>query len=411
MMTQEVPHAASDMQIPLDGVRVLDFTAVMSGPFCTVMLADMGADVVKVEPPRGDDTRQVVRYPGRGAQDEDYFYVNNRSKKSISLNLKNPSARAVVHELAKQADVVVENYAPGTAARLGIGWDDLHPLNDKLVYCSISGFGQDGPYRDRLALDPIVQGYAGMMSITGQPGGPPTLTGGSITDTISGMTAAFAIVSALYAVRQDGRGRYIDLSMQAAAMAAISARMGEYLQAGRVPARAGNRSTIRIPANAYVCSDSRYVQLLVLHDRHWPALCRALGREDWLENTQWHQVAGRKADQDHMHQMVANEMKKRPAKVWLERMVAERLPAAPINDYSDAANDPQVVYRGLIRTLDHPVSGPIRVVGPGWKMTGPESEMRPPPRLNQHMDEVFKSWLGWNEGQITAVKKAIGTHG
>lgn len=410
MTTQGATDAAIDMHTPLDGVRVLDFTAVIAGPFCTVMLADMGADVVKVEPPRGDDTRNAVRYPGRGVEDEDYFYVNNRSKKSLSLDLKQPAERAVVHELAKQAHVVVENYAPGTAARLGIGWDDLHPLNDKLVYCSISGFGQDGPYRDRLALDPTVQGYAGMMSITGQTDGPPTLTGGSITDTMSGMTAAYAIVSALYAASKDGRGRYIDLSMQAAAMSAVSARMGEYLQAGRVPARGGNRSTIRIPANAYLCSDKRYVQLHVLNDRHWPAFCRALGREDWLQNQQWHQVAGRQADRDQIDQMVADEMKKRPAQVWLQRLIAERLPAAPINDFSDAAHDPQVVHRGLIRTLDHPLSGPIRVVGPGWKMSGPVPEMRPPPLLNQHMDEVLQCWLGWDAGQITAFKKASGKH-
>jgi len=268
---------AETLPPPLAGVRVLDFTAVVSGPFCTVLLADMGAEVVKVEPPLGENTRHAVRYPGRGEQDEDYFYVNNRSKKSLALDLKNPTARKLIHEMARKADIVVENFAPGTAARLGIAWDDLHPLNEKLVYCSVSGFGQDGPYRDRLALDPIVQGYSGIMSITGQADGPPTLTGASVTDAISGVTAAYAIAAALCATRQDGKGRYVDLSMQCAAMSAVSARMGEYLQAGQAPTRRGNRSNIRIPANTYQCSDGKFIQLMVLNDRHWPALCKSLG--------------------------------------------------------------------------------------------------------------------------------------
>jgi formyl-CoA transferase len=393
---------------PLAGVRVLDFTAVVSGPYCTVLLADMGAEVVKVEPPIGENTRHAVRYPGRGENDEDYFYVNNRSKKSLALDLKNPACRDVIHALARKADIVVENFAPGTAARLGIAWDDLHALNERLVYCSISGFGQDGPYRDRLALDPIVQGYSGIMSITGQADGPPTLTGASITDAISGVTAAYAIASALCATRLDGKGRYIDLSMQCAAMSAVSARMGEYLQGDATPTRRGNRSNIRIPANTYKCSDGKFIQLMVLSDRHWPALCKSLGQDAWLENEKWHKVTGRYEDQDQIHDMVADVIAARPADYWLARMVKNRLPNAPINDYEDAANDEQVVFRELIRTLDHPKSGAVRVVGPGWKINGTETKMQPPPLLNQHMDEVFADWLGWDQEQIMAYNEKVG---
>ena len=161
----------------------------------------------------GENTRHAVRYPGRAEHDEDYFYVNNRSKKSIALDLKNPKAQELI-QMTVKADIIVENFAPGTAGRLGISWDDLFPLNERLVYCSVSGFGQDGPYRDRLALDPIVQGSSGIMSITGQADGPPTLTGASVTDAISGVTAAYAIAAALCATRQDGKGRYIDLNVQ-----------------------------------------------------------------------------------------------------------------------------------------------------------------------------------------------------
>ncbi len=396
---------------PLAGVRVLDFTAVVSGPFCTVLLADMGAEIVKVEPPLGENTRHAVRYPGRAEQDEDYFYVNNRSKKSIALDLKNPKAQELIHKMTVKADIIVENFAPGTAGRLGISWDDLFPLNERLVYCSVSGFGQDGPYRDRLALDPIVQGYSGIMSITGQADGPPTLTGASVTDAISGVTAAYAIAAALCATRQDGKGRYIDLSMQCAAMSAISARMGEYLQAGQAPTRRGNRSNLRIPANTYQCSDGKFIQLMVLNDRHWPALCKSLGCEEWLENKKWYEVNGRYEDQDQIHCMVAARVATQTADYWLPRMVANRLPNAPINDYEDAANDPQVAHRELIRTLDHPKSGPVRVVGPGWKIKDTETEMRPPPLLNQHMYEVLEDWLGWNEGQINEFRKEVGQDG
>jgi crotonobetainyl-CoA:carnitine CoA-transferase CaiB-like acyl-CoA transferase len=410
-MTEKAAGEAADeekLRSPLDGIRVLDFTAVVSGPFCTAMLADMGAEVVKVEPPQGENTRHAVRYPGRGAEHEDYFFVNNRSKKGIALDLKNPAARDAVHALAAKADIVVENFAPGTAARLGIAWDDLHPLNDSLVYCSISGFGQDGPYRDRLALDPICQGYSGIMSITGEADGPPTLTGASITDTVSGSAAAFAIVSALFAARADGKGRYIDLSMQCAAMSAISARMGEYLQAGRTPRRIGNRSFIRIPANSYRCSDGKYIQVMVLTDKHWPLLCRSLGREDWLENEKWLKVAGRHEDQDEIHDRVADIIATMPADHWLTRMNAERLPNAPINDYKDAAEDVQVAHRGLIRTLEHPRAGPIRVVGPGWRISGTETPMAPPPLLNQHMDEVLADWLGWDAAAVEHFRKEVG---
>ncbi|MBL23209.1 MAG: hypothetical protein CMM48_04850 [Rhodospirillaceae bacterium] len=410
-MTENTSAASADQEElspPLAGVKILDFTAVVSGPFATVLLADMGADVVKIEPPAGENTRHAVRYPGRAQHDEDYFYVNNRSKRSVALDLKNPAAQETVRELAKQADVVVENFAPGVMARLGASWEDLHPLNEKLVYCSISGFGQDGPYRDRLALDPIVQGYSGIMSITGQADGPPTLTSASITDAISGVTAAYTIASALCAARTDGKGRHIDLSMQCSAMSAIGARMGEYLQAGVIPRRIGNRSFLRIPANTYECSDGKYVQLMVLHDGHWPGLCKSLDREEWLDNEKWLKVDGRYEDQDQIHDMVAEVIATKPADHWLPRMVENRLPNAPVNNYEDAANDRQVAHRELIRTLEHPASGDIRVVGPGWKIDNTETKMFAPPMLNQHMDEVFADWLDWDDERIAEFREKVG---
>jgi formyl-CoA transferase/CoA:oxalate CoA-transferase len=236
---------------PLKGIRVLDLTRVIAGPFCTMMLADMGADVVKLEEPeRGDELRWVGRYPGRADHDEDYFNASNRSKRGIALNLKSDDDRAIAQQLADKADVVVENFSPGVAARLGLGWDELSARNRKMIYCSISGFGQTGPYRNRLALDPIIQAASGVMSVTGQPGQDPMQVGAPIADVAAGMFAAYAIAVSLHSRAANGEGRYIDVSMLEAMVAVLGPRMGEALQAHRSPGRFGNQNPIRVPADA-----------------------------------------------------------------------------------------------------------------------------------------------------------------
>lgn len=387
---------------PLGRFRVLDLTQVLSGPHCTQMLADLGADIVKVERPKyGDDLRNTLAYKGR-EKHQDYFYANNRTKRSIALDLKSPRDREVAHALAKEADIVVENFAPGTAARLEMAWDDLKVLNPKLVYCSISGFGQSGPARDRLALDPVIQAIAGVMSVTGAPGTPPMQIGAPLADVMAGMYAAYAIVGALHGVRNDGEGRYIDISMQETMLAALGPRMGETLQAGRLPERHGNGNPLRVPAESYRTADDRYITIICMSDRFWPPVCRAIGRDDLIDDPRYTRMSDRVADRATIDTMLSEAFAQRTVEEWMPVLEAERVPFARVNDYAEALSDPQVVHRQLLQEFDHPISGPIRVVGPPWQMTGDPVHAQPPPLLGEHTDEVLTEWLGWSAEETKA---------
>lgn len=251
---------------PLHGVRVLDLTRVISGPYATMMLADMGADIVKIEEPLRGDEMRWIKYKGRAAHDEDYFYASNRSKRSITLNMKDAVDQQVAKDLAAKADVLIENYAPGVASRLGMGWSELSAMNPRLIYCSISGFGQTGPYRSRPALDPIIQALSGVMSVTGYEGQGPLKIGAPLADVISGMFSAFAISCAWTATKESGEGQYIDVSMQDAMMAVLGPRMGESLQANINPGRHGNATAARVPADTYLTKDGRHLTIMVLND-------------------------------------------------------------------------------------------------------------------------------------------------
>ena len=388
---------------PLAGLRVLDLTQVVAGPYCTLMLADMGAEVVKIERPgHGDDLRRTVPYKGREGH-HDYFNALNRSKKSIALDLKDEAQRALALRLAERADVMVENFAPGTAHRLGLGWEDVNELNPRLVYCSLSGFGQTGPYRNRLALDPIIQAVTGVMSVTGEPDREPIMVGAPLADVIAGMFAACAIVSALHVVKRDGVGQYIDLSMQDAMLAALGVRMGETLQAGISPGRLGNENPLRVPANTYETADGLWLAIMVQNENQWAPFCRAMEHEEWIDDPRFRNMALRVKHRKEVNKLVARRLAEQPAEDWMQRFEAERIPYALVNDYAQALADPQVAHRGLVRTLDHPVSGRIRVVGPPWIMSVTRTEMAPPPTLGQHTAEVLRDWLGMAAEEIAAV--------
>ncbi len=387
--------------LPLEGLRVFDLTRVIAGPFCSMMLADMGADVIKIEEPKhGDELRWVGRYKGRRQEDEDYFYASNRSKRSVALDLKDARQRAVALALIAKSDVLVENFAPGVTDRLGIGWDAVSAINPGLVYCSISGFGQEGPYRNRLALDPIIQAVSGIMSVTGDPDGPPMQVGAPVADVVSGMFGAYAIVAALLSARHTGKGRYIDISMQDAMLAVLGPRMGESLQADLNPERHGNGNPMRVPANAYKAADGIYVAIIVQNDNHWPSFCKAIGREDLLTNRDYASMPGRVKHRDVLDRLVGDVLLQHDSAYWARVLSENRVPFSVVNSYLDALKDEQVVHRGLVREIEHPISGKIRVVGPPWVMRDTRTDPAPPPLLGQYTVSVIKEWLDWDESQI-----------
>jgi len=387
-------------QVPLAGVRVIDFTQVVAGPYATMMLADMGAEIVKIERAgHGDDLRRTMPYKGREGH-EDYFNALNRSKKSVALNLKDKKHLEIALGLIKQADVVVENFSPGTVDRLGVGWEVAHRLNPKLVYCSLSGFGQTGPQRSRLALDSIIQAVTGIMSVTGFPEADPVMVGAPLADVISGMFAAYTIVSALRLVTPQGGGQYIDLSMQDALLAAAGTRMGETLQAGIAPPRLGNENPLRVPANTYRTADDRYIAVMVHDQEQWKTFCEAMNKAEWLEDGRFVTMALRLEHRKEMNKVVAERIALKDSAHWAVRLTEYRIPYALVNDYIQALEDPQVKHRGLLHEVDHPVSGKIKVVGPPWRMSNTNTEVRSPPTLGQHTAEVLQEWLGINEEEL-----------
>jgi len=385
--------------LPLDGIRVLDFTHVIAGPFTTMMLGQMGADVVKIERDGGEPLRHIPGFKGREGH-SDYFNAVNVSKKSIAMNLKDADDIAVVHELVKQADVVIENFAPGTADRLGLGWDDLKKLNPKLIYCSISGYGQTGPQSQRPATDPMIQGVSGLMSVTGLPDGPPTLVGAPVSDVTAGMCAAFTIVSSLRSVEKGGLGCYIDLSMQAAMMYAMGPRMAETLQAGIVPPRIGNRNFVRVPSDVCLTKDGKYAFVHCSNDHRWQALCRIMEKPEWAEEKKYATMDSRFDNREALNRMVAERFAERTLEEWRPRFGAEKHPFMEIHDYAEALDHPQTKHREQIATLPHEQDGPINVVGPPWQMTGYTPKMAPPPMFDADKKDVLKDWLGWDQNKI-----------
>lgn len=385
---------ATNERPPLAGIRVLDLTHVIAGPYCTQMLADMGADVVKVERPvTGDELRGIGRYEGR-EDHEDYFNASNRRKRSATFNLKDAVDIDVVRRLARVADVLVQNFAPGTAEGLGVGAETIRLDNPRLIYCAISGFGQSGPYRDGLAFDPVIQAMSGVMSVTGEPDGPPMQIGAPIADVVAGMFAGYAIVNALYARRDSGIGATIDVSLLESMIAVLAPRMGGALQGGIPSTRIGNENPMRVPAGTFVAGDGQYLTFIVASERYWRPFCEALDREVWANDPRFVTMRQRVKNRNALSDLIANRLLDNSATEWLSRLASYRVPSGPVNDYVEATADEHIRNRGLIVSVDHPVTGTIRLVGPPWNGTLTSPPLTRPPLLGEHTAEVLKDWLG-----------------
>ena len=383
--------------LPLSGVRIVDFTHVISGPFCTMMLAHMGADVVKVERPDiGDSLRNIPGYEGREGH-PDYFNSVNNTKRSVALDLKNPDQHAAAVDLICNADVLVENFKPGTADRIGLGYEVLKKINSKLIYCSISGFGQTGPYAQRPAIDPIIQAVSGVMSVTGEQDGPPMMAGYPLTDTVAGMYGAFAVVSALIKARASGVGEHLDVSMQGAMLYVLGCRMAETLQAGIVTERSGNQNPFRVPSEVFLSRDRRPTILHCSNNKRWEALCRALEVPEWAENPKYGTMQKRQKHREEIHAMVAARFVERDQADWMARFDAEEATCIHVHNYQEALDHDQVKYRSQLTSRDHPLDGKVWTVGVPLMDSAYNEAITRPPTLGENTVDILQEWLGWDE--------------
>ena len=383
----------------LEGVRVLDLTRALAGPFCTLMLGDYGADVIKIElPGAGDDTRHWG--PPFIGEESAYFLSINRNKRSLTLNFKEEQAREIFLKLVAQSDVVVENFTPGVMGRLGLEYEAVKQANPKIIYCSISGFGQDGPYQSRPAYDQIMQGISGLMSITGELGGEPQKVGVAVTDIGSGMWAAFAVMSALHHRSQHGEGQYIDISMLDAQIAWLTYQAAYYFAYDRPPQRLGAAHPTLVPYQAFMCQDGKYLNVAVGSERLWDRFCQAVKREDLKDRPEFATNGVRVENRATLVPLLQEYFLTRAADDWVADLQQHNVPAGPINDLADVFSDPQVLHREMLLEMNHPTLGAIKQTGLPIKFSlTPGGLDRPPPLLGEHNGQILKD-LGYSDAQI-----------
>ena len=383
----------------LDGVRVLDLTRALAGPFCTLMLGDYGADVIKIEiPGSGDDTRQWG--PPFIGDESAYFLSINRNKRSLTLNFKEEKAREIFLKLVEQSDVVVENFTPGVMSRFGLAYDVVKRANPGIVYCSISGFGQDGPYQSRPAYDQIMQGISGLMSITGDPAGEPEKIGVAVTDIGAGMWAAFAVMSALYRRSQDGQGQYIDISMLDAQVAWLTYQAGYFFAYDRPPGRLGKAHPTLVPYQAFMGNDAKYFNVAVGSDRLWERFCQAVKREDLKDHPDYANNGVRVENRATLVPLLQEYFLTRPADEWVADLQANNVPAGPINDLADVFSDPQVLHREMLLEIPHPTLESVKQTGLPIKFSRtPGGLDKHPPLLGEHNESILSD-LGYSAAEI-----------
>ncbi|CAG9184940.1 CaiB/BaiF CoA transferase family protein [Cupriavidus pampae] len=399
----QAPRSANPL--PLAGVRVLDVTQVMAGPYACMLLADLGADVIKIEPPKGgDQTRGAMGFKMKGP-DSMGFLNMNRNKRSITLDLKTASAREVFLRLAKTADILVENYRPGVMKRLGIDYETLREINPKLVYCSISGFGQTGPWATRPGFDLMAQAMSGIMSVTGYPDGPPVKAGVPVADIGCALFSIYGMLSAYIGAKETGKGQYVDASLFDSALAFSIWDTSEYWGTGREPEPLGTSNRMSAPYQAVKAGDGYFV-MGATNQKLFTLLCNTLGRQDLLADERFGTVALRLANRNELIAALEESFAADSCDNWIERLLEAGIPAGPILTYPQAFDSEHGRHRQMRIEIDHPIEGKVPNIGFAVKMGGtPQQVRRHPPLLGEHTAEVLDE-LGLSKDEQESLAKA-----
>ncbi len=388
---------------PLEGIKVLDLSRILAGPFCSMILADLGAEVIKVEEPRkGDETRSWG--PPFIGKESAYYLSINRNKKSIAIDLRQDEGREIVYQLARRSDVALENFRPGVAEKLGVDYPSLRAVNPRIIYCSISGFGQEGPYRGLPAYDIILQGMGGLMGITGEPGGRPVKVGVAISDLAAGLQAAIGLLAALLKRERDGTGQSLDISMLDAQIFLLATMIPAYFATGVVPGPMGSAHPSIVPYQAFPTKDG-FITIAVTNEKFWQAFCRALGRPELAGDPRFQTNARRVEHRGELLPILEEVLATRTGDEWIRILREEGIPCGPILTFDRLFQDPQVQAREMIKTLDHERAGPVTVVGTPFKLSlTPGRLSSPPPVLGQHTEEILTS-LGYDSETILALRR------
>jgi len=403
-MDDKASNSGTSKPLPLEGIRVLDVTQVMAGPFCSMLLADLGADVIKVEPPiTGDQTRSAMGFKMKGPDSMGFLNLN-RNKRSIALNLKSDAGKAIFKKLVATADILVENYRPGVMQRLGLGYETLKAINPKLIYASISGFGQAGPWAERPGFDLMAQAMSGVMSVTGHRGGPPVKAGVPVADIGCALFAAYAILSAYIGRKKSGEGQFIDASLFDAALAFSIWDISEYWGTGRIPEPLGTSNRMSAPYQAVRGSDGYFV-MGATNQKLWKLLCEILGRTELLDDPRFVDISARLANREVLIEELEKTFITKPSEEWVETLLAKGIPAGRMNSYPEAFESDHAKHRQMRMEIPHPIEGSVPNIGFPVKLSDtPQQIRRHPPLLAEHSSEVLKE-LEFSAEEIAAFDK------
>lgn len=389
---------------PLSGVRVLDLTRVVAGPYCSMFLGDLGAEVVKVEQPgAGDDTRGWG--PPFAGGESAYYLCINRNKQSLTLDLKSKRAVELLRDLVKAADVIIENFRPGTMERLGLGEKELRELNPRLIYASLTGFGADGPMSDWPGYDLIVQAWGGLMSITGTPEGEPVKVGVAIIDLVAGLMLGKAVAAALFAREKIGVAQRIDTSLLEAEVASLINVGSNYLVGGKVPTRWGNAHPNIVPYQNFQTADG-YLVIGVASEVIWKRFCEAVGQRDLINDPRFADNSKRVENRSELIAILSKTFLQRRNDAWFKLLTDAEVPCAPVQTIDQVFQAPQVLQRDMLIEVDHPTAGKVRMAGIPVKFSvTPASVRMPPPLLGEHNDAILRTWLGMSAASIDELKR------